>query len=107
MAYEKPYEHRPGKGSVFQNKDKKEDWQGDLTGKFMLPDGKLYYINAYNAVDKNGNAYFKLSLGKEVHVQAAQAYSAAHQPFPPPSEHEKAKSNGYAPISELDSDIPF
>jgi len=103
MAYDKPYEHKPGFGSIFNNADKKEDWQGDMTGKFMLPDGKLHYINAFNLVDKNGKAYLKLKIGKEVQ-SGGQAYSAAHKPFPAQDNHNKAKANGFV---DLDEDIPF
>ncbi len=110
MAYDKPYEHKPNYGSAFKNRDKKEDWQGDYTGKIMLPDGKLHYFNVYDAKDKNGQGYFKFKIGKEVQEPAAPTYSAAHQPFPDQSGHDRAKSNGYqrAPgFDELDNDVPF
>lgn len=104
MAYEKPYEYKPGNGSAFKNDKKTEDWHGDLTGKIMLPDGKLHYLNIYNAAKKSGEAYFKVSIGKEVVATgspAAPAYSAAHQPFAAPP---ASKAPGF---DELDDDIPF
>lgn len=104
MAYDKPYEHKPNYGSAFKNDKKTEEWHGDLKGKIMLPDGKLHYLDVYNAVNKNGQSYLKFKIGKEVQEPSAPAYSAAHQPFPAQDAHNAAKANGF---QELDSDIPF
>lgn len=97
------YEMKPGTGSAFKNDKKTEDWHGDLSGKIMLPDGKTYYVNVYNKIDKNNNPYITFKIGKEVAGQSAAVYSAAHQPFPPQTSHDRAKANGFA---DLDDDLP-
>jgi len=101
MAYDTPYQHKPGTGRVFKNSNKTEDWHGDYKGKIMLPDGTMHYVDMFNAAKKDGEQYLRIKIGKPI-AQTGEAYSAAHKPFPPQDAHNKAKSNGF----DLDDDLP-
>lgn len=89
------YEHKPGNGSAFVNKEKKEDWHADFRGDVMLPDGSIHYLDVKPAVTQAGETYYKVKIGG-VKVAKGAAPMA-------PSEHNQAKANGY----QNDSDIPF
>lgn len=89
------YEHKPGNGSAFVNKDKKEDWHADFRGDIMLLDGSIHYLDVKPAVTQAGDTYYKVKIGG-VKVAKGAAPMA-------PSEHNQAKANGY----QNDSDIPF
>lgn len=89
------YEHKPGNGSAFANKEKKEDWHADFRGDVMLPDGSIHYLDVKPAVTQAGETYYKVKIGG-VKVAKGAAPMA-------PSEHNQAKANGY----QNDSDIPF
>lgn len=104
MAYDKPYEVKPGDGSAWPNEKKTEDWHADFRGKVMLPDGKTHWLDVQPKTAKDGRTWYKVKIGKEVQAPAAPAYSAAHQPFPPQDNHNAAKANGF---QELDDDMPF
>lgn len=93
------WEHKPGGGSAFRNKEKTEDWHAEFRGDVLLPDGNLHWLDVSPATTKSGETYYKVKIGK-----VKQPAGAA----PAPSEHSQAKSNGYQPQrSEMDQDIPF
>ena len=89
------YEHKPGNGSAFANKEKKEDWHSDFRGDVMLPDGSIHYLDVKPAVTQAGETYYRVKIGG-VKVAKGAAPMA-------PSGHNQAKANGY----QNDSDIPF
>lgn len=89
------YEHKPGSGSAFVNKDKTLDWHADFRGDIMLHDGSIHYLDVKPAVTQAGDTYYKVKIGG-VKVAKGAAPMA-------PSEHNQAKANGY----QNDSDIPF
>lgn len=97
-----PYELKPGQGSAFPNDKKTEDWHPDFRGKVVLPDGKTHWLDIQPKTS-NGKTWYSVKIGREVQTQPG-VYSAAHKPFPAQSEHDRAKSNGFA---DLDSDVPF
>jgi hypothetical protein len=103
---EMAYEVKPGEGSAWPNDKKTEDWHAEFRGKVMLPDGKTHWLDVHPKKASDGRVWYKIKVGKEVVSNSAPAYSAAHKPFAQ-SEHDRAKSNGFAPITELDDDIPF
>jgi hypothetical protein len=103
MSYETKYEKRPGQGSAFANKDKKEDWHADFKGDVLLPDGTLHWLEVMPATTRAGEPYFKVKIGN---VKVPRAGMTAHS---------EAKSNGYQPLGQAmkfpdanpDADIPF
>ena len=100
------YELKPGQGSAWPNEKKTEDWHAAFRGKVMLPDGRTHWLDI-SPKESNGKTWYSVKIGKEVAPAAGSTYSAAHQPFPAQSEHDRAKSNGYAKFDELDNDVPF
>jgi len=96
------YEMKPGQGSAWPNEKKTEDWHADFRGKVMLPDGKIHWLDI-TPKESNGKTWYQVKIGKEV-MSNGSTYSAAHQPFPAQSQHDRAKANGFA---ELDDDVPF
>ena len=97
------YEHKPGQGSAFVNKEKKEDWHADFKGDVMLPDGALHWLEVTPKTTQAGEVFYKVKIGN---VKVSKSGM---------SSHNTAKSNGYQPqdgstnplISNPDDDIPF
>jgi hypothetical protein len=86
------FEHRPGQGSLFANKKKREGKKDpDLDGRIMLPDGTLHWFKAWTKQDATGQAFYSCQIGDACSIQQ--------------SAHNQAKANGYQP--QNDSDIPF
>lgn len=90
------WEHKPNEGSVFANKEKKEDWHADYRGDIMLPDGNVHWIDVTMKKTQAGDVFYKLKLGKVKSIGA-----------PPLSSHSQAKGNGYQPQPAGDEPIPF
>ena len=55
------YEQRDNSGSMFKNNRKETEKHADMTGDVMI-DGKLYWINGWRKVDKNGNPWYSFSF---------------------------------------------
>jgi hypothetical protein len=89
------YEHKPGNGSAFINKDKTQDWHADFKGDILLADGKLYWLDVTRAKTQAGDEFFKVKIGKEKAIAS-----------PPLTSHNQAKGNGYQPQPAGD-EIPF
>jgi hypothetical protein len=99
------YEHKPGQGTLGKAKEKKKETSPDLTGKIKLPDGTECWLSGWVKKGANGGEFYSLQIGQPVQP-VGEVYSMAHQPFP--SQHEKAKANGYQPQpAGLDDDVPF
>ena len=98
MSYSTPFETKPGNGSFFAVKEKKNERGPDYTGKLKWMDGKEYYVSVWKKTSSKGGGFYSMAIGNE--VQAPQpVYSAAH---------DIAKSNGYQPQpAGLDDDVPF
>jgi hypothetical protein len=88
---DKPFEKRPGQGSAFKNKEKKEDWHADYKGRLVLPDGVEYYIDVQPGKTAAGEWWFKLKVGKPTGVNVNAAPAAAPVPM----------------LGSNDDDIPF
>jgi hypothetical protein len=93
MAYEK----KPGQGSAWKNKDKKEDWHAAYRGDVMLPNGDIHYLDITPKKTQAGETYIAVKIGK----QKSGGQGA------PMSQHSVDKGNGYQPQPSDDSDIPF
>ncbi len=89
------YELRPGQGTAFMNKDKREEWHADFRGEILLPDGTLCYMDVRPGKTKAGDDWYSVKIGKPK--------------MPKPSEHSQAKANGYQPgsMDNLKDDIPW
>ena len=66
------YEQRDNSGSMFKNNRKETEKHADMTGDIMV-DGKLYWINGWRKIDKNGNPYYSFSVNPK---QARQEESS-------------------------------
>jgi hypothetical protein len=89
------YEMRPGQGTAFMNKDKREEWHADFRGEILLPDGTLCYLDVKPGKTKAGDDWYAVKIGKPK--------------MPKPTEHNQAKANGYQPgsMDNLKDDIPW
>lgn len=86
------YQMKPGQGSLFKNTSMREGKKdANLTGKIMLPDGSVHYLNAWTNTKKDGEKWISISVGRPVGVVDS---------------HNAAKANGYQPQKQ-DDDIPF
>lgn len=71
--YDTPYRPKDNTGSIFRNDRKEKDTHPDGKGSAVI-DGVDYWVSSWNAVDKNGNPYRKLSFtAKDAAPQAAPA----------------------------------
>jgi len=89
------YEMRPGQGTAFMNKDKREEWHADFRGEILLPDGTLCYLDVKPGKTKAGDDWYAVKIGRPK--------------MPKPTEHSQTKANGYQPgsMDNLKDDIPW
>lgn len=100
MAYDKPFEIKPGNFQLFKNHKKTDDKHADWTGTIKLPDGREYWFNMYNKEGAKG-AYFSGYIGKEKQQLNAPA---SFNSFAPSAVIGRAEN--YAEPAPLD-DVPF
>lgn len=55
------YQHKPGNGSAFKNKNKQAQTHADFNGTYLDDSGKEHWFNLWVKKDKNGNEYFSFS----------------------------------------------
>ena len=55
------WETRENSGSMFKNTRKERETHADMTGEINV-NGKLYWINGWRKVDRNGNPWLSLSV---------------------------------------------
>ena len=71
-----PYEMRNNSGSMFKNQRKEKDTHPDMAGEIMV-DGKVYWLNGWRKIDKNGNPWYSVSVNeKKDRPQDGQTRSA-------------------------------
>ena len=83
-------EIKPSEGKCWKNAEKTESWHGDYKGTFVMPDGTRHFLDLYVNKTADGQAWFKIKVGK-AKVAAAVPSSAPVQ------------ASGMV----LDADIPF
>ena len=79
-----PYEHKPGRGSLFKNDKREKDTQPQYKGTVKDPDGREMWISAWLEESKSGTKYFSLSLQYKDEVDKRgmdQARQAAQPDF--------------------------
>ena len=103
MSYETKYEKRPGQGSAFANKDKKEDWHADFKGDVLLPDGTLHWLEVMPATTRAGEPYFKVKIGN---VKVPRAGMTAPVKFNDSTFPVMGQATKF-PDANPDADIPF
>lgn len=55
------YEQRDNSGSIFKNKNPKNEKSAPLSGKAMIG-GAMYWVNAWSKTDKNGEKWISFSV---------------------------------------------
>jgi hypothetical protein len=85
-------EIKPSEGKCWKNAEKTESWHGDYKGTFVMPDGTKHFLDLYVNKMADGQAWFKIKVGK-----AKAATPAAAAPVAPVA----------AKVALLDEDIPF
>jgi hypothetical protein len=100
MAYDKPFELKPGNFQLFKNTKKADVKHADWTGSIKLPDGREYWFNMYNKEGSKG-AYFSGYIGKEKQQLDQPGSFNSFAPSAPIGRPEN-----YAPAAPLD-DVPF
>lgn len=61
---------------MFKNQRKEKDTHADMTGEVMI-DGKVYWINGWRKIDKNGNPWYSVALKeKGERPQSSESKSA-------------------------------
>lgn len=100
MAYDKPFEIKPGNFQLFKNHKKVDQKHADWTGTIKLPDGREYWFNMYNKEGAKG-AYFSGYIGKEKQQLNAPA---SFNSFAPSG--VIGRPENYAEVAPLD-DVPF
>jgi hypothetical protein len=100
------YELRPGQGTAFMNKDKREEWHADFRGEILLPDGTLCYMDVRPGKTKAGDDWYSVKIGKPKMPKQTEHYAVIVNK---PNEHSQAKANGYQPgsMDDLKDDIPW
>jgi len=79
MAYDKPFEIKPGNFQLFKNTKKTDPKHADWTGTIKLPDGREFWFNMYDKAGPKGT-YFSGYIGKE---KQALNQSASFNSFAP------------------------
>ncbi|MDH3376194.1 MAG: hypothetical protein OEQ39_04400 [Gammaproteobacteria bacterium] len=69
---------KPGNGSLFKNKFKKQDNHPDYTGNCTLLDGRPADLAAWIKEDKNGNKFMSIKISEQ-----RESYEDAAQPVNP------------------------
>lgn len=103
MSYETKYEKKPGQGSAFANREKKEDWHPDFKGDVLLPDGTLHWLDVTPATTKAGEPYFKIKIGNIKVPKAGMSMPVKFNDSTFPVMGQAARLTGVNP----DADIPF
>jgi hypothetical protein len=94
MAYDKPYEPKPNKGSLFSNKEKTKPLSPDYQGSILIDVSTLEVVNGF--------AMVKLA-GWKTKAESGLVYlSLAVDTFKP-----QPKSKPAAFVAAMDDDIPF
>lgn len=75
------YEHKPGSGSAFVNKDKTLDWHADFRGDIMLHDGSIHYLDVKPAVTQAGETYYRVKIGAQKVAKGAAPVNDTEIPF--------------------------
>ena len=83
-------EIKPSEGKLWKNAEKTESWHGDYKGTFVMPDGTKHFLDLYVNKMADGQAWFKIKVGKAKTAQAAA-----------PAAPVAGK------VALLDEDIPF
>ncbi len=76
----KPYEHKPGRGSLFKNDKRETEKQPQYKGSGKDPDGREIWISAWIDETKSGDKFFSMSFQYKDEVDSAgmaQARAAA------------------------------
>jgi hypothetical protein len=84
-------EIKPSEGKCWKNAEKTESWHGDYKGTFVMPDGTKHFLDLYVNKMADGQAWFKIKVGK---AKTAQVVAQAAAPIA-------------AKVALLDEDIPF
>jgi len=84
-------EMKPSEGKCWKNAEKTESWHGDYKGTFVMPDGTRHFLDLYVNKTADGQAWFKIKVGKAKTTAAAVPSAAPVQ------------ASGMV----LDGDIPF
>lgn len=100
MAYDKPFEIKPGNFQLFKNLKKTDPKHADWTGTIKLPDGREFWFNMYDKQGPKGT-YFSGYIGKEKQQLNAPA---SFNSFAPSGVIGRLEN--YAEPAPLD-DIPF
>lgn len=100
MAYDKPFELKPGNFQVFKNQKKTDEKHADWTGTIKLSDGREYWFNMYNKEGSKG-PYFSGYVGKEKQQLNAPASFNSFAPS-----NVIGRPENYATPASLD-DVPF
>jgi hypothetical protein len=83
-------EIKPSEGKCWKNAEKTESWHGDYKGTFVMPDGTKHFLDLYVNKMADGQAWFKIKVGK---AKTSQVVAQAAAPA--------------AKVALLDEDIPF
>jgi hypothetical protein len=71
------YETKNNSGSMFKNTRKERETHADMSGEIMV-DGKLYWLNGWRKIDKNGNPWYSVSVrDKSAKPQESKTQSTA------------------------------
>jgi hypothetical protein len=100
MAYDKPFEIKPGNFQLFKNNKKTDQKHADWTGTIKLPDGREYWFNMYNKEGAKGG-YFSGYIGKEKQQLDQPGSFNSFAPSAP-----LGRPENYHPAAPLD-DVPF
>ena len=88
------YEHKEGKGTLFPNDYKKADTHPDFRGTAKWQ-GEIIEVSMWTGHTRDGKDRYTISIG--------YPYKKDGQL----SEHDKDKTNGFAPNDRDDKPLPF
>jgi hypothetical protein len=100
MAYDTPFELKPGNFQLFKNTKKADVKHADWTGSIKLPDGREYWFNMYNKEGAKGS-YFSGYIGKEKQQLDQPGSFNSFAPSAP-----LGRPENFHPAAPLD-DVPF
>lgn len=89
-----------GRGVLFKNENKTEDYHGDYTGSINVA-GVDHFLDAYLKTSKAGKKFFSLKIGK------AKNAPTGHKPAREPGSDDDKGYTKRAEAFDDDENLPF
>lgn len=95
--------NKPGLGTIFPNRDKKEDRHPDIKGSLTLDTGEVVNFAGWKKADKNDKTYYSLKIDKPRDSERRETIGGPGGGGGREAQREPERREAY----DLDDEIPF